>query len=299
MTASSQTPSGALPPELPARPLSEMERAAFAAYGAVLPVPAGPASGTVTTSPVRAAAGVIEAAMTNGAATAQEIAQAEQDAGLLFNPQLAEDIASAAAEQAHAEDQAEIDQRGQQLAVMAGVKRQLDAVGRLIEGRPGHHMMSVAEIAAAAEFGKVPHDGSFPMSLGWTGRASVPDAHTTRQQVVLECVSSYGGRAELVVEGVKRAALASLLDEEARDIHAPCPTEDCGSAEDYDPSDPTLQGWARVEVAGAEGGPRWFCSSPCVSAAMARAADDLALGDREADGDPEQQQPAAAAGGAQ
>uniref|UniRef100_UPI00117CA8F5 hypothetical protein n=1 Tax=Streptomyces acidiscabies TaxID=42234 RepID=UPI00117CA8F5 len=54
-------------------------------------------------SSVRAATGVIAAAMASGSATAREIAQAEADAGILFDPQRAEDIASAAAEQAHAE----------------------------------------------------------------------------------------------------------------------------------------------------------------------------------------------------
>ncbi|MFK0155403.1 hypothetical protein ACIQVK_25420 [Streptomyces sp. NPDC090493] len=294
MPASSQTSPGALPPEVtPASPPSEQARAAFQAYGAVLPAPAGPAVQEV--SAVKAAAGVLEAAMTNGATTPAELAQAEQDAGLLFDPQRAADIASAAAEQAHADDQAELAERGRQLARMAGAQRRVDAVGRLIEGRPGFHLLSVAEIAAAAEYGTVPHDSSFPMTLAWTRRASVPDAHTTRNQVVIECVSSYGGRADLVVEGDARMALGSLLDEEARDSRTACPTDGCGTVDDCDASDPALLGWARLEVAGLDDEPRWYCSPQCIADALARAGDELAAVDQAAAVDPAEQ----ASGGGQ
>ncbi|MFG2699567.1 hypothetical protein [Streptomyces sp. NPDC048386] len=309
MSASSQIPPGPLPPEfgpvlrLPEPvPLPDAARAAFEAYGVVLPAPSGPAGQPPATSAtsvvpphlpasetVRAAAGVLEAAMNRGAVTPQELAQAEADTGILFDPQRAEDIASAAAEQAHAEDRVEIVERGRQLARMAGAQRKVDAVGRLLEGRPGFHLLPVAEIAAAAEYGTVPHDGSFPMTLAWTGRASVPDAHTTRRQVVLECVSSYGGRADLVIEGDARAALGGLLDEEARDIHAACPNDGCGSLDDYDASDPAMVGWARLEVAGIEDGPRWYCSPPCIATALARAGDDLAADDQAAAVDPDEQ----------
>ncbi|MET9089653.1 hypothetical protein ABZX77_48685 [Streptomyces sp. NPDC004237] len=240
---------------------------------------------------VRAAAGVIEAAMANGADTPKELAQAEADAGLLFNPQRAEDIASAAAEQAHAEDKVELAERGRQLARMAGAQRRVDAVGRLLEGRPGFHLLSVAEIAAAAEYGTVPHDSSFPMTLTWTRRASVPDAHTTRNQVVVECVSSYGGRADLVVKGDDRTALGSLLDEEARGGRTPCPTDGCGTVDDYDTSDPALMGWARLEVAGLDDEPRWYCSPQCIADALARAGDELAADDQAAALDPAEQAP--------
>ncbi|MEU9349063.1 hypothetical protein AB0D74_48485 [Streptomyces sp. NPDC048278] len=303
MNASSQTPPGALPPELaPARrlperaPLSDAARAAFEAYGAVLPVPAGPAAPDVSanTVSVRAAAGVLEAAMTNGATTPAELAQAEADAGLLFDPQRAQDIAAAAAEQAHAEDQVELAERGHQLARMAGAQRRVDAVGRLIEGRPGFHLLPVAEIAAASEYATTPYDG-LPMTLSWTGRASVPDAHTTHRQVVVECVSSYGGRADLVVEGEARIALGSLLDEEARATRTACPTDGCGTVDDYDTSDPAMAGWALLEVAGVDDEPRWYCSPPCVMAALARAGEELAADDQAAAVDPDEQ----ASGGGQ
>ncbi|GGN47233.1 hypothetical protein [Streptomyces fuscichromogenes] len=302
MTASSQTPPEALPPELsPAQrlpervPMSGAAQAAFASYGAVFPVPAGTAQQAPIAETVRAAAGVLEAAMTNGAHTPQDLAQAEADAGILFDPQKAEDIATAAAEQAHAQDQAELAERGRQVAVMAGARRRVDAVGRLIEGRPGYHLLPVAEIAAAAEYAATPYDG-LPMTLTWTGRASVPDAHTTHRQVALECVSSYGGSAHLLIEGDARATLGGLLDEEARDIHAPCQTDGCGTVDDYGTSDPALMGWARLEVAGLDDEPRWYCSPQCIADALARAGDELAADDQAAAVDPgEQAQPAAAA----
>jgi hypothetical protein len=59
---------------------------------------------------VRAAAGVIAAEMAKGHSTAVEIATAEASAGILFDPQRAEDIHQAAREQAAAEYRAELDQ---------------------------------------------------------------------------------------------------------------------------------------------------------------------------------------------
>ncbi|MFJ9895277.1 hypothetical protein ACIQPR_18370 [Streptomyces sp. NPDC091280] len=282
MTASSQTP-GPMPPESPPAATREQAAAVFAAYGAVLPVPVGPSY----VDPVGAAAGVIAAAMAGGAATAKELAQAEADAGLLFDPQRARDIATASAEQAHAEDAAEMAERGRQLARMAGAQRQVEAVGRLIEGRPGWHHVPVAEVAAAVEFAKTAYDGSPPMTLTWTGRAQVPEAGSARTDAVVECVSSYGGRADLVVDGEQRAALASLVDSVIRDIRAKCPTPNCGTDHDLDPGD--LFGWSRLEIASLGDGPRWYCCDVCVVDALARAGHEIAAEDRAAAGDPGEQ----------
>lgn len=281
VTTASQTP-GPMPPEQPPAATPEQAAQVFAAYGQVLPVPVQPSY----VDPVQAAAGVLTAAMTNGSATAEELAQAEADAGILFDPRKAQDIAAAAAEQAHAEDEAEIVERGRLLAEMAGAQRQVEAVCRLIEGRPGWHLLPAAEIAAAVEYAKVPHDGSPPMTLTWSGRAEVPDAHAAHKQVVVGCVSSYGGRADLVVEGDARTKLASLLDTEViRDINAPCRHEAaCGTDGAMDPTD--VFGWFHLDVAGVAGGPRWYCSPGCVNAAMVRAGDDLALADLTAAADP-------------
>ncbi|MFM9645677.1 hypothetical protein ACKI1S_05950, partial [Streptomyces galilaeus] len=60
---------------------------------------------------VQAAETVIAAAMKRGAVTPRELAQAEADTGILFDAQAAADIAAAAAEQAHADDEAELAER--------------------------------------------------------------------------------------------------------------------------------------------------------------------------------------------
>ncbi|MBZ6259722.1 hypothetical protein KVH22_29845 [Streptomyces olivaceus] len=166
-----------------------------------------------------------------------------------------------------------------QLAVMAGVQRQRQAVLRLCEGRRGDDLLLVSAVAVAAECGTTALDGLpmtlTPKALSWD--RPVGDAPVER--VTIECESSYGGRAQLVVEGDDRRSLATFLDA-GRDVHAPCPHSTvCGTAQDLDVSDPMLFGWARLEVAGIDGGPRWYCTPGCVSNALARAADELAVVD--------------------
>lgn len=284
MTTASQTP-GPMPPERVPAATPAQAAEVFAAYGQVLPVPVG----SSYVDPVQAAAGVIAAAMTTGAATAEELAQAEADAGILFDPRQAQDIATAAADQAHAEDQAELAERGRQVAEMAGAQRQVQAVGRLIEGRPGWHLLPVAEIAAALEYGTTPHDSSPPMTLTWTGRVQMADARSARAEAVVECTSSYGGSADLVVTGEQRAALASLIDSEIREINATCPTPNCGTSDDLDATNPFLFGWSRLQIASLGDVPRWYCCDVCVVNALARAGHEIAAADRAAAVDPAEQ----------
>jgi hypothetical protein len=281
---------------------------------------------------VQAATGIIRRAMDRGIVTPRELAQAEEDAGLLFDPQRAEDIARAAIDQARAEYEAKLEEL---IEVGAGAyfKLRYDRLQQLLAGHPDSHLMSVGEILAAVD-GRDPRAGAplvvewgglvrgpsgdadtentlvpcttklggpaalvlttsqraelarrlladpngAPLNLTWNRSATTPEATDPVKRVAVECLSSYGGRANLVVEGNDRLALASLLDMElVRDIHAPCPhSPQCGTGEDLDPSDPALFGWTRVEVAGIEGGPRWYCTPPCVSAALARAGEELA-----------------------
>jgi hypothetical protein len=235
-------------------------------------------------SPVQAAAAVISAEMddSEGSATANQLAAAEQNAGILFDPARFEAAVNAAREQARAEYAAELTERGRQLAVMADYKHRLDAVLRLIEGRPGDDAMLVREILGAMHGERTPRD-NIPMTLGWTRKVDLPDGGALEGRAIVECITAHGGRAALVVDGADRLPLASLLDAEVRDIHAPCPTEGCGTPDDYDASDPSLFGWARVEVAGiADSGPRWYCSPRCVSNALARAGEELAEADDRA-----------------
>lgn len=278
MTTASQKTSGALPPETPT-PLNEAPLA------------------------VRAAEGVLTAAMEAGKRTPRELAQAEHDTGILFDPKRAQDIADAAAEQAHAEDQADIEgcraelaAARRELAAMAGAQRRVDAVTRLIESRPGSYRVAAAEIGVALEYGTTPYD-AFPMTLTWSAEdgVDVPGPGDTGRRAIVKCRSVHGQLADLVIEGDDRPRLAALVDEPA-DGAGPCPTDGCGTVEDYDPTD--MYGWARLEVAGVEDDrPRWYCTPHCVATALTRAGEELAAADRAADIDPGQQDPGPLYGG--
>lgn len=297
MNASSQNPPGALPPEVPydPRPL----QAAVASYTGVIPAPAGPAAAVVTS--LQAATGVLGAAMEQGHTAPAELAQAEHDAGILFDPQRAKDIADAAREQARAEYAAELHERGEQLAVMTGRarnlqtalgerKRTLEAILRLCEGRPVTHHLPVGAILDAAAHARTPYDTA-PMTLSWKRSAQVPQPGDADQMAIVECESVHGGRADLVLSAEERQALASLLQLEVRDIHAPCPTDGCGTVDVYDASDPSLFGWSRLQVASLGDEPRWYCSDMCVFDALARAGHELAADDQAAAVDPDEQVP--------
>ncbi|WP_156059438.1 hypothetical protein, partial [Nocardia rhamnosiphila] len=172
---------------------------------------------------------------------------------------------------------------------MAGAYRRVQAVMRLCEGHRGDDLLLVSAVAVAAECGTTALDG-LPMTLTWDRSADIPAAADPVKRVIVDCLSSYGGRAALVLEGDDRQALASLLDAEVRDIHAPCPTDGCGTLDDYDASDPALLGWSRLEVAGVDS-PRWYCTPQCVSNALARAGEELAAIDDMAATDPDEQVP--------
>ncbi|MEU0584556.1 hypothetical protein [Streptomyces sp. NPDC006132] len=296
MTTSSQTPPGALPPESPrpqpsVRPLHD----AFAAFGVAIPAPAGPAAGASPHVPVatvtEAAAAVLDARIAqDGGATAEQLAEAEQLAGILFDAASVQAAVEAARLQGRAEARAELDEARVQLAVTAGAHRRVQAVLRLCEGRRGDDLLLVSAVAVAAECGTTALD-DLPMTLTWDRSADIPEAADPVKRAVVHCRSSYGGRAALVVQGDDRLALASLLDAEARDIHAPCPHEaGCGS-DDAHLDSAGVFGWARVEVAGIEGGPRWYCTPQCVSAALARASEELAAADQLAAVDPDERVP--------
>lgn len=296
MTTSSQTSPGALPPESPRPQPSVVQlQQAFATFGAAIPAPAGPAADTAPQAPAttvtEAAAAVLDARIAqDGGATAEELAEAEQHAGVLFDPAHIEAVVAAARDQARAEIRAELAEVEEQLAVMAGAYRRVQAVMRLCEGRRGDDLLLVSAVAVAAECGTTALDG-LPMTLTWDRSAEIPAAADPVKRVIVDCLSSYGGRAALVLQGDDRSALASLLDAEVRDIHAPCPHErGCGSDDAHLDSNGVF-GWARVEVAGVEGGPRWYCTPQCVSAALARAGEELAAIDDMAATDPDEQVP--------
>lgn len=273
MTASSQTQPGALPPETPP----------------VRPVPLCQAPVATVSD---AAAAVINAEMqANDAATGEQLAAAETRAGILFDAASVEAAVSAAREQAHAVHRAELAELREklsaarrELALMAPAHRARQAVLRLCEGRPGDDLLLVSAVGVAAEAGTTALDG-LPMRLTWNRSADIPEATDPVKRVAISCESSYGGRAELVVEGDDRTALASLLDAElVRDIHAPCPTPGCGTdAITLDEGDPSIWGWTLAQVAGTDTPARWYCTPSCVSNALARAGEELAAIDQAAD----------------
>ncbi|WP_309095294.1 hypothetical protein [Streptomyces sp.] len=292
MTTSSQTPPGAPPSEAP-RPLP-LHAAAFATFGVAVPAPAGSAE-TAPPAPAptvtEAAAAVLDARIAQDrGATTEQLAEAEARAGILFDPAGVEDAVSAAVAQARSEARAELDEvRAElrearaQLGAMAGDHRRAQAVLRLCEGRRGDDLLLVSAVATAAESGHTAMDG-LPMTLTWDRTADVLRSYGDVRRVTVHCQSSYGGRADLIVRGEDRTALASLLDAQlVGDIHAPCGTDGCGTRDDYDASDPALFGWARLEVAGTDDGPRWYCSPRCVAGALARAGEELAAIEQQAE----------------
>lgn len=309
MTTASQTP-GPMPPESPPAATPDQTRSVFEAYGVVVPVPVGamytapwPPNGGHASScayaggisrkctcpdgeppvaevPVSveeaAAAGVLDAVRAQNAdATSLDLAAAEARAGILFDAVHVQEVVDAAVAQARTETQAELAELHTQLTLMAGDHRRVQAVLRLCEGRLGDDMLLVSAVAVAAESGTTALDG-LPMTLTWTRSAKVPDAHTAHQRVVVECTSSYGGRADLVLTGEERGTLGSLLTTEVRDIHAKCDTPSCGTDHDLDAGD--MFGWSRLEIAHHDG-PRWYCSDMCVVDALARAGHELAAAD--------------------
>ena len=307
MTASSQTP-GPMPPEYPPAATPDQARATFAAYGVVVPVPVpvgtmytdpwppnggheslcayaggisrnctcpdgdAPAAEVPVSVEEAAAAKVLDAVRAqNAEATSLDLAAAEARAGILFDATHVQEAVDAAAAQARAEVKAELTELHTQLATLAGAHRRVQAVLRLCEGRRGDDMLLVSAVAVAAESGTTALDG-LPMTLTWTGRAEV---HPTRGRASVECTSSYGARADLVLTGEERAALAGQLTTEVRDIHAKCATSNCGTEHDLDATNPFLFGWSRLQIATLGDGPRWYCSDMCVFDALARAGHDL------------------------
>ncbi|MFE9923302.1 hypothetical protein ACFYQA_17455 [Streptomyces sp. NPDC005774] len=281
MTTSSPIQPGALPPEEPARPVS-----LFNAFARVPQQPAPAEAESEGVSTAAAAAAILDATMTeDSAATGEQLAAAEQRAGILFDGASIDAAVSAARDQARTECEAELAELRKQLATMAGVHRQREAVLRLCEGRRSDDLLLVSAVATAAECGTTALDG-FPMTLTWERGADIPEATDPVKRAIIKCTSSYGGRADLIVDGDDRMALASLLDTEmVVDTNAPCPhSAQCGTGEELDAAfDSELFGWARLEVVGIEGGPRWYCTPACVSNALARAGAELAVIDQMAD----------------
>jgi hypothetical protein len=233
--------------------------------------------GGCTITPVQAATGVITAAMTNGAGTPQEWAQAEEDAGLLFDPQAAKDIESAARAQERAAMRAELGQAQQDAEALAWFHARWLAAGRLCEGRLPADVLRVAEVVTALD-GRAP--AMLPLTLTWDGVIAPPAGDGPGETTLVGCTTARGGRAVLALSDDQRADLGARLLDTVHPAEA-CVTPGCGiSADDLDTADPKVWGWIRVDVAGAESGPRWWCTPSCATAAMAAAGAELAAADQ-------------------
>jgi hypothetical protein len=232
--------------------------------------------GSCTITPVQAATGVITAAMTNGAGTPQEWAQAEEDAGLLFDPQRAKDIAAAAEEAARADMRAELNTAREDRQSLDWFHSRYLAVGRLCAGRHDDHLLTVSEVLTAID-GKA--DGT-PLGITWDGVVAPPAGDRPGDPTLVGCTAARGGSAVLALDDEQRADLAARLLATVHPAEA-CATPGCGlSVEDLDTADPTVWGWICVDVAGTTAGARWWCSPACATAAMTAAGAELAAADQ-------------------
>ena len=227
-------------------------------------------------SPVQAATGVITAAMTNGAGTPQEWAQAEEDAGLLFDPQRAKDIAAAADAAARADMRAELDRAREDRHSLDWFHSRYRAVGQLCAGRHPDHLLTVSEVLTAID-GKVTGG---PLPITWEGVLVGPQGDGPGgDRTLLGCTTARGGVAVLALDDEQCTDLAAKL----ATVHPAeaCATPGCGLADgDLDASDPMVWGWIRIDVAGTDDGPRWWCSPACATAAMTAAGAELAAADQ-------------------
>ncbi|PZG97832.1 hypothetical protein C1I97_25185 [Streptomyces sp. NTH33] len=237
-------------------------------------------------TPVQAAAKVMASAMENGSATPRELAQAEENAGLLFDPQRAQDIADGAREQARAESAAEIARLREEVASLAHFKAQLDGIRSALAGRPDSDLMFVREILAAAD-PQAPFGA--PLSVTWDGIVMGPSGDTLRERTLVPLTTSHGGKAALALGAEQRLALGGLLLTHTHTGET-CPTPDCGiEAVTLDEADPTMEGWILVQVAGTDSPARWYCNPWCASAAISEAGAELAADDQADAVDPDQQ----------
>jgi hypothetical protein len=227
-------------------------------------------------TPVQAATGVIRASIEQGHESPAEIAQAEEDAGILFDPQRAEQIAVAAREQAAAEYRAELRQLREGSASLEWFRARLRAVIELCVGRPTADLIAVHEILTAAD-GRTPTTA--PLTFTWNRTVMGPAGDEPGEETLVLCTTVRGGPATLVLDDEQRLALGGLL---LASLHAAeaCTTAGCGLTDaQLDISDPTVWGWIQVRVHGADGPARWWCSSWCVNSAITAAGVELAAAD--------------------
>ncbi|GGZ80480.1 hypothetical protein GCM10010389_17920 [Streptomyces echinoruber] len=259
------------------------------AVGALPSAPPAAPAPVPDPAPVRAAAGVIAEAMRQGEGTALALARSEYAAGLLFDPQRAQDIAEAAREQARAECAAELAQAQQDRQSLAWFHARWRAVAQLCEGRHPQDLLSVAEVLAATDASA---PTTAPLTVTWDGTVAGPAGDHPHEPTYVACKTARGGRAVLVLDQQQRLRLGDLLLAVLQPAET-CTTPGCGaSAAELDESDPAMWGWIHLDVAGTDTGGRWWCSPMCVYAALVAARAELAAGaDQRTTLDPDTQIP--------
>ncbi|MFM9563285.1 MULTISPECIES: hypothetical protein [Streptomyces] len=279
MNASSQTSQGAMPLESPHGPQPLAAPAtpagAFAAYGAVVPVPLGTTAATpqADTTPTPDAPG------------APVAADGQETAG---QPIDAKAIADRAYQLGVDDTRAELARLGKDGGIVAWYHARRKAVALLCAGRPDDHLLTVREVLTAAD-GRQPTDA--PLTIAWDGTVRGLVGDTPHEDTVVPCTTVRGGAAALVLDDEQRLKLGEML---LATVHtaATCSTPGCGMAdEDLDPSDPMVPGSVLVQVAGTDGRASWWCSVWCANSAITAAGAELAAADQTAAVDPDAQAP--------
>ncbi|MFM9589700.1 hypothetical protein ACKI1J_15755 [Streptomyces scabiei] len=173
----------------------------------------------------------------------------------------------------------------------APVQSGFQAVRELCEGRAGHYHLPVSDILGALD-GPRPAVEPRALSLTWGGTVTPPAGDRPGETVLIECVTGLGGRAVLELSDEQRQGLAARLADTVHSAEA-CATPGCGLPDGtLNAAAPSVNGWIRLDVAGTQDGPRWWCSPACATAAMTAAGAELAAADQLAAIDPAQQAPA-------
>ncbi|MFJ2002148.1 hypothetical protein [Streptomyces chartreusis] len=241
----------------------------------ITPQDPGAAAGTASpadaylSASAQALTAVVAAEMSKDApVTPRDIAAAELRAGVVFDAARVEAVRTAAYEQAKAEDRAELAQAAEDREERGWVHSRWQAVGRLCEDRHPDDWLKVGEVLAVLE-GRAPE--MLPLTVRWDGTVAAPAGDGPGESTLVAGITARGGRA--VLDHDQRLRLGERL---LNQVHAAetCRTPGCGMA-DLDASDPSLYGWILLDVAGTEGGPRWWCTPQCVHAAVVAAAAEL------------------------
>ncbi|MFD9107176.1 hypothetical protein [Streptomyces bottropensis] len=173
----------------------------------------------------------------------------------------------------------------------APVQAGCQAVRELCEGRAGHYHLPVSDILGALD-GPRPAIEPRALALAWGGIVTPPAGERPGEKTLIECETGLGGRAVLELSDDQRQDLAARLADTVHPAEA-CATPGCGLPDGtLNAAAPSVNGWIRLDVAGTQDGPRWWCSPACAAAAMTAAGAELAAADQLGAVDPAQQAPA-------